>query len=191
MIAVIDKTSGLALFCTTDNCSNIHALDETKIAVQVPNVEFAELNAYDSVNEEWVILPPKPARGATFNLKTKSWEIPESSFEAEKRSCQESLKHYVNQLEYSGLTVNKATFDTDEKSQTRILAAHLLEQPIAWTLKDNTQVYMSADEVLDLQKALMNHLNKCNQYKQKKRELIEGAQNIEDLRSIAIDDFMI
>lgn len=64
---------------------------------------------------------------------------------------------------------------SDEKSQSRIITMAALGVPLDWTLKDNSSIHLSAEDMQGLKLALTNHLTTLHHKSQLARQLIEDS----------------
>lgn len=134
---------------------------------------------------EWVAIGAAPNYYYEFNYATKQWEDTRELQKA-KDAKWDAIKLQRNQLEFGGFTHLGKTFDSDQISQIRIIAAAVLGQPITWTVADDTTLELDAEQVHALGVALGNHVNATHARGRAARQLIESAQTNAEVDSILL-----
>lgn len=149
-------------------------------------------NVYYVINNTPVALPFKPSPAHTFNWVTKQWEDPRTltDFKTQQRAL---IKEARTAAEYSGFTWGGSTFDSNAISQQRIASAVQLaslskaaNQPfsITWTLADDTQRTLTADEMIQVGLALGEFVQTNFKKAQALQQRIEAATTKEEVEAV-------
>ena len=131
----------------------------------------------------WVAIGSAPAYYFKFNYVTKAWEDTRE-LEAVKTSKWNQIKLERNKAEFGGFLWEGLKFDSDQISQGRILAAFIFNQPIIWTLADDTSVELSVEDVQEVTQAMSNHVQNVHAKARSAREAINSATTIEEVESV-------
>ncbi|EPA2504286.1 DUF4376 domain-containing protein [Acinetobacter baumannii] len=134
-------------------------------------------------NGEWVEMPVKPTPHHIFNFQMKDWVDPRSLDQAKEQKWLE-IKQMRETTEFGGFIFEGNKFDSDEKAQSRIIAASALGVDVEWTLFDNSVVTLSGDKLKLLKQALAEHVSMCHSRSRQARERIFAAMTIEELEAI-------
>jgi hypothetical protein len=117
---------------------------------------------------------------------------PETLEMAQKRKWHQ-IKEIRNQKEFGGFIWDTSKFDSDSLSQARIQAAVLMAMQAAqadesfeviWTLADNTTRPLTSAEVLEVGRALAQHIHATFVTSRLLRDQINEAETIEEVESI-------
>ena len=104
------------------------------------------------------------------------------------------IKTIRNTKEQNGFVWNSTkTFDSSTNSQLKlqnlaIQAQQALDQnkefSVTWTLKDNTDVTLNAQEILEVNAALSKHIQDLYEISRNLRPLIDNAQTVEEVQRV-------
>jgi hypothetical protein len=138
--------------------------------------------------------PPVKSPEYRYNINTKTWDkVDYRSLEDHKTEKWTDIKNTRNSLEFGGFTWNNYEFDSDTISQTRIQGAVQLAQlaisnsspfSIDWTLKNNSIVVLSAEEMIQVGLSLANHVTSIHEISRGLKQQIDSAINVEQLANI-------
>ena len=145
---------------------------------------------YVSEDMRVIPVPPQPSPAHEWNWATKQWayDIEEGRAQAWSR-----IKSARESVEFGAFVWDGHTFDGDSESQRRIQGAAQLAtlaqatgQPfsIDWTLADNTQVTLTAAEMIGVGVALGQHVNGAHGIARTLRTQIDAATTPEELEAI-------
>lgn len=140
-----------------------------------------ETNMY--YDNGWIKMPKQPSAFHVFDYDTKLW-IDTRTLEEVRFATWSRIKHERIKYEYGGVTYLGCVFDSDPISQSRISAASSLGKEVFWTLKDNTSILLSAEELTGLNKAIAAHVISSHDRCQTLRLLIEKSENTEELDNL-------
>ncbi|WP_151818853.1 DUF4376 domain-containing protein [Acinetobacter nosocomialis] len=132
---------------------------------------------------KWVEMPPQPSAYHVFDFYIKEWVDPRSLEQAKDQKWLE-IKQLRETTEFGGFTFEGFKFDSDEKAQSRIIAASALDVDIEWTLFDNSVISLSREKLQLLKQALAEHVSMCHSRSRQARESIISAKSIEELEAI-------
>lgn len=131
----------------------------------------------------WVDLPKSPSSFHTFDYQSKQWVDPRSLDEIKAQKWEE-IKSQRDQIEFGGFEFENKLYDSDPNSQLRIATAALLGVSVEWTLKDNSVVNLSSDQLIDLKTALAVHINNIHERGRIARQKIETALTYEEIEAV-------
>lgn len=180
-----EKTTGRVLSKSTSTSEYDILLNETEtIGVYVGQVGP---NQY-ILNGEPVYYPPKPDPSYEFNYTTHAWEDMRTLEQVQATKWTE-IKKARETAEEGGFTWDGSTFDSDPRSQSRILGAQQVSAItpnylVTWTLADNTTRELNAADLLSLSQALGTHVPTQFSKAQGLRTQIDNATTIEEVLSI-------
>lgn len=140
-----------------------------------PNMFFQE--------GKWINIPTQPSPYHIFDYETKKW-VDNRSLEDVKRHKWEDIKQQRDQFEFGGFEFENNIFDSDSNSQLRIATAALLGVSVEWTLKDNSVVNLSPDQLIELKTALAVHINNIHERGRIARQKIETALTYEEIEAV-------
>lgn len=140
---------------------------------------------YDFSLDVFVGIGNQPSPDAVFDYDSKEWV---SSIDLQKVKSDQWNKIKLERLlaETGGFEFLGKIFDSDEKSQSRIISMAALGVPLDWTLKDNSSIHLSAEDMQGLKSALANHLTTLHHKSQLARQLIENSQTKEEIEKISL-----
>jgi len=132
-------------------------------------------------------------------IPTKSWSTwnPDSGAWEDKRylseiksGCWSGIKMVRDQHEFGGFVFDGATYDSDTTAQQRIQGAMLLASQdssasMTWTLANNNTVELNAEKIINLGKALAEHVSSVHDKARELRVKIEAATSTSELDAIA------
>ncbi|MBC6819465.1 hypothetical protein CKK01_18540, partial [Acinetobacter baumannii] len=96
----------------------------------------------------------------------------------------EQIKQIRDQYEFGGFEFENKFYDSDPNSQLRIATAALLGVSVEWTLKDNSVVNLSPDQLIDLKTSLAVHINNIHERGRIARQKIETALTYEEIEAV-------
>ena len=128
-------------------------------------------------------IPAKPSPYHFFDYEIKKW-VDNRTLEDAKRHKWEQIKQIRDQYEFGGFEFENKLYDSDSNSQLRIATAALLGVPVEWTLKDNSVVNLSPDQLIDLKTALAVHINNIHERGRIARQKIETALTYEEIEAV-------
>ncbi|EMN3699016.1 DUF4376 domain-containing protein [Acinetobacter baumannii] len=179
MTAIVEKTTGRLI-------KTISAPDDV-IKLNTPDNCYATDDPPDRgmmyLDGEWVYIPPSPGQGYKFDYSVRQW-IDTRSLEEVKAQQWEVIKAERNQYEFGGFEFENKLYDSDPNSQLRIATAALLGVSVEWTLKDNSVVNLSPDQLIDLKTALAVHINNIHERGRIARQKIETALTYEEIEAV-------
>lgn len=132
--------------------------------------------------------PELPKRGFyVWSTEQESWIF---DLAKAKAATWETIKAKRDKNEYSTFEWNTHIFQCDEVSQRRIHGAMQIAQvdaevSMVWTLLDNSTVTLTAAEIIEVSKALVDHVKQCHDRGRILREQINAATTLEDLEAIS------
>lgn len=131
----------------------------------------------------WHDMPHAPSQNCTFDYVSKTWKDTRSLDGAKTQKWFE-IKSQRDTLELGGFIYAGLSYDSDQVSQGRIVAAASLGVGVEWTLKDNTTVWLSSEQLKELQTVLAAHVTDIHIRGRNARIAIESATTISDVESI-------
>lgn len=135
------------------------------------------------VEGTWVDMPPQPTPHHTFNYETKLW-IDERSIELVKDQHWQKIKALRDAFEFGGFEFDGGVYDSDLTSQNRIMGASAAGIPQSWTLRDNSVVDLTSQQLNELYTSLQAHIAQSHERGRIARELINNATTKEDIELI-------
>lgn len=174
-----------------DEC-DVHALFPGKNIVEIQET-LVDVNKFFFNGNSIELKPEAPSPFHKFDYLTQSWVDPRSLDEL-KEFQWSLIKEKRMEVEYGGFTWNNHLFDSDLVSQSKIQGAVQLAlisassstpYSVEWTLKDNTVIEMSADDILAAGIALATHLLYCHNLSRLLRENIFNATTREEVLSVS------
>lgn len=141
--------------------------EEVDLDTHYVNVNTTKLTPY----------PEKPSNAHVFDYNTGAWGFDLSTAKHEAWSM---IKVARDIEEYTVFVWNSYTFDANERSQQRIMAAVQRAQldattTVTWTLSNNTTATFNATELKQIGQALSSHVDSCHDKARTKRAEIEAA----------------
>lgn len=178
MTAIVSK-NGELLFQISGN--------EETVKLNTPNGCFAvddppHANMYHDKGR-WVEKPSQPSSYHAFDYENKTWVDPRSLDQIKEQKWLE-VKQQRETTEFGGFSFNGYKFDSDEKAQSRIIAASALGVEVEWTLFDNTVISLTGEQLQLLRQALAEHVSMCHSRSRQARERISCAESIDELEAI-------
>ena len=131
----------------------------------------------------WRDIPKQPSVFHIFDYSVKQWVDPRSLEQVKDQKWSE-IKSEREATEYGGFYFLDQIFDSDITSQSRIISASELGVDVDWTLKDNTVVLLSAEQLKKLRMTLAQHVADCHIRSRIARQLIYESETIEQVNSI-------
>ena len=121
--------------------------------------------------------PEKPSDAHVFDYSTGTWGF---DLATAKHDAWSMIKVARDIEEYTSFVWNSHTFDANERSQQRIMAAVQRAQldattTVTWTLSDNTTETFNATELKQIGQALSSHIDSCHNKARTKRAEIDAA----------------
>lgn len=177
MTAIISK-DGEYLFSLQGNAETI--------ALNIPSDGFAvdePPNSNMHYLDGWVDMPPQPSPNHTFDYTTKGW-IDERSIELVKDHHWQKIKAQRDAFEFGGFEFDGGVYDSDLTSQNRIMGASAARIPQSWTLRDNSVVDLTSQQLNELYASLQAHIAQSHERGRIARELINNATTKEDIELI-------
>lgn len=115
-------------------------------------------------------------------------EIPPPDLEDTKQAKITELKNYRDTEEVEDIEVNGHLFDYDDKARERINAAiialDVTQGTIMWTLADNTDVEVSANDLRYVIAMVAQRSNVLHVKYRALREQVDGASTIEEVEAV-------
>ncbi|NAS06224.1 DUF4376 domain-containing protein [Acinetobacter haemolyticus] len=149
------------------------------IAVEDP----PSVNNHYYENGRWVEMPERPSTHCKFDYVHKAW-VDCRTVEQVKSDKWALVKSERDAIEVSGFEYDGNIYDSDTISQSRIIAAAQLGVPTVWTLKDNSTIELTAQQLNELSQSLALHITSLHERARIARQLINQAENIEQIESI-------
>jgi hypothetical protein len=150
---------------------------------------------YTSFNDgeyvDWTI--KKRVNGILQDIPKVEPEVYTPTLDELKQSKITEMKFQRDTLEQSGFTYLGKTFDSDQKSVTRItvaaataLGAIIAGQSITytWTCADNTDATLTAQEFVGLANALASYANELHEHYRQLKQQINDCTTKEELEAI-------
>lgn len=168
----------------------IHANAEI-VALNVPEGGIAVIDPpssqgyyYCHANCEWRSIPDQPSRWHSFNCASRTW-VDNKTLDDAKAEKWASIKEERDEIEFGGFEFKGNVYDSDAFSQNRIIVAAQLGAPAVWTLKDNSTIELTAQQLNELSQSLALHITSLHERARIARHLINEAETIEQIESIA------
>lgn len=133
----------------------------------------------------WVNMPDQPSQNHIFNYETRQWFDPRGVEQIKEQKWSE-IKSQRDLLEFGGFEFEGNIYDSDRVSQGRIMGAALAEVDQVWTLADNRTITLSSSKLLELYKALQQHVATAHERGRIARQAIEAATSKEELDLITL-----
>lgn len=141
------------------------------------------VNSHYYEKGKWIEMPERPSIYCKFDYVHKAW-IDCRSLDQVKADKWALVKSERDAIEVSGFEYDGNIYDSDTISQSRIIAAAQLGVPTVWTLKDNTTIELTAQQLKELSQSLALHITSLHERARIARQLINQAENIEQIESI-------
>lgn len=145
---------------------------------------------YDTVSREIVHIPEKPVGDNwKWDSQKDAWidTTPIYTLDELKEMKWTEIKEQRDRIEFSGFVWNDHTFDSDQLSQGRLLAASLAtDTTIDWTLKDNTTITLSADDIKQVLTALTSHVTYWHEKGRLAKRAIDAATTPDEVKNITL-----
>jgi len=146
--------------------------------------EAFHLPAYwDGVNFIPIGFPPGPFW--EFNYTLKEWEDVTPLYVVRKDKWK-LIKDERDVLESSGFEYKGVIFDSDANSQTKLLNFITMGLPVTWTLKDNSTIDLTVEDLNALKGVLANHITSLHERSRIAREKIEQATTKEEVMAVTL-----
>lgn len=139
---------------------------------------------WDGTN--WTPIGVPPAYYYKFDYKTKAW-VDTRDIESVKTSKWNQIKLERNKAEFSGFAYEGMHFDSDQVAQGRILAAYMFNQPVSWTLSDDSLVLLSVEDIQGVAATMAAHIINVHNQARLSRIAINDALSIEEVESVLFD----
>lgn len=133
--------------------------------------------------------PPFPARWSNTEMR---W-IDLRSLEQVKADCWAAIKAQRDAAEWGGFDTPFGRFDSDPRSQAKIIGAAQLASiaaargepfSIRWTLQDNSTVVLDAPAMIAVGVAMGQHIDSVHQIGRAKRAAIEAATTYDAVMAV-------
>lgn len=130
-----------------------------------------------------VLKPPRPTPFSVWDYRLRAWVDPRTLLDLRDQRKAE-IKTRRDAVEFGGFTYNSWVFDSDPKSQTRIIGTVVLAnaaiaagQPfsVTWKLKDNSSVELDAPTMVAVGQALFQHVGTAHATKTALDALIDAS----------------
>ena len=131
----------------------------------------------------WVAIGSAPAYYFKFNYELKQWEDTRD-LQAVKTEKWNQIKMDRNKAEFGGFIFEGLKFDSDQISQGRILAAYMFNQPVIWTLSDDTVIDLTVEDIQGVALAMATHVQTVHGKARIAREAIQSAATIAEVDSV-------
>lgn len=132
-------------------------------------------------------------RAAVLAVREQYLEPTDDPLDQAKRIRIGQIKRWRNSVEYSTFKWNGSTFDADMASQGRIQGAFQLanlalatnaEFSINWTLADNTELTMSAMDVVGMGRALAQHIITAHTIARSLKAAVGAATTLDEVEAV-------
>lgn len=178
MTAIISK-DGELLFSIQGNAETV-ALNTLVDGFAVNDPPHSNMYYFGG---NWVDIPTQPSKDHTFYYTTKQW-VDERSIELVKDQHWQKIKALRDAFEFGGFEFDGGVYDSDLTSQNRIMGASAAGIPQSWTLRDNSMVNLTAQQLNELYTSLQAHIAQSHERGRIARELINNATTKEDIELI-------
>ena len=132
---------------------------------------------------KWITPPQQPSPYHTFNYHTKQWADLRAIDEVKCQKWSE-IKSLRDAFEFGGFEYKGNIYDSDLTSQNRIMGASIAGLPQTWTLKDNSMVDLSAQQLNEMYASLQAHIAQSHERGRIARQLIYEAETKEQIELI-------
>ena len=180
MTAIVSEHGKLLFTIQADD--DTVALNTPSGCLAVSDPESLEVYFQDGY---WHAMPEKPSQHHTFDYFSKSWSDMRSLDEV-KAYKWEQLKQQRNVLEFGGFEFDGDIYDSDQVSQGRIIAAAALGVDVEWTLQDNSTVWLTNQQLTNLQIALASHITQIHNRGRLARAAIDQAATLAEVDAITL-----
>jgi hypothetical protein len=137
---------------------------------------------------ECAALAARPPYLARWDVPTKAW-VDTRTIDQVRADKWNEIKAARDVAEYGGFVWDGSTFDSDETSQRRLQGAVLLvqiaQQPIDWTLSDNSVRTLSAQDVVAVGEAMGQLVQSAHAKSRALRVQIDQAATMEEVMAIS------
>lgn len=172
----------------THTLSGVHSLVEVNTPDDAVYVDTDEKDItpsfyFNGVSFVDVGLPLTPNH--TFDYVIKEW-VDLRTLDQIKAQKWAEIKSERDRIEFGGFEFEGRIYDSNQVSQGRIMGAALAEADQVWTLADNSTVILSGSKLLELYKAMQQHIAAAHERGRIARLAIEAATSKEELDLIAL-----
>lgn len=184
--AIFYDDKGMITRIRTGPTANVEATTEESEGAYIYFDDRPDTDNKYVFGEELVAMPTQPSSDHEFDYETKQWVF--NTAEA-KRNKWRQIKERRDQTEIDSFTKDDRTFQSDERSQRRILSTLQMAQSdssisIDWTLADNSTHTFTGTEFLEVGSALAAHVTACHAISSGLRVQIEAATTQAELDAI-------
>lgn len=109
-----------------------------------------------------------------------------SNIQVKLDECETEYNRRLN----AGITYNSKVYDSDDKAQRFItslvtaLNAGLITKFDKFTLKDNSTVNLTGNDIKSLGGVLLSHVDECHQWKKAKQAEIQSCTTLDQIRAV-------
>ena len=138
--------------------------------------------------------PQKPDPSYMWNPLSLEWVAPNAEpLDDLKTEKWNQIKLFRNIIEFGGFSWKNQIFDSGQLSLIRLgttvqsaIISKITSSPfsINWTLKNNSVITCSADDILAINDALLNHVNQCHQHSKSLRTRLDEAKSSMQISNI-------
>lgn len=183
-ITVFDKATGRIVSSGTSQAPELYETQTQSVLIGVSTPVHGAYVDGGSV----VQMPEKPSPNHQFNYTTKQWEDPRTLAD-HKAEKWRNIKANRDAAEHGGFMWDGSVFDSDAISQQRIAGAVQLAQmtpafTTVWTLKDNSNRALSAQDMFAVGMALGAHVFTQFLHGQVLRAQIDDAATKEEVEAV-------
>ncbi|MBP8005287.1 MAG: DUF4376 domain-containing protein [Acinetobacter sp.] len=181
MTTFVDANGKLLL--TIHANAEIVALNAPEGGIAVIDPPSSQGYYYCHTDCEWRSIPEQPSRWHSFDCASRTW-VDVKTLDDAKMEKWTSIKEERDEIEFGGFEFVGSVYDSDAISQNRIIAAAQLGAPAVWTLKDNSSIELTAQQLKELSQSLASHITLLHERARIARQLICDAVTIEEIESI-------
>lgn len=180
---VIDTESGRVLYSShLDKDDSV--LNKLTSEESIIDEEACHLPAYWN-GTKFVPIGFPPGPFWEFNYSLKEWEDVTPIYVLKKHKW-DLIKDQRDLLESSGFEYKGVLFDSDPNSQTKLLNFITMGIPVTWTLKDNSTIDLTIEDLNNLKVVLANHITSVHERSRLAREKIEQASTKEEVEAVVL-----
>jgi len=152
-------------------------------------------NTHYIQNAQAVAMPVRPSSRHTFDYEAKQWLAP--ALDELKAAKKAEINAERDRREISGFPYLGKTFDSDQRSHSRITtavqaaqAAMAVGQPflIEWTCADNSTIELTGEQMVGVPVAFAMYGNALHQTARSLKTQVDAAQTAEEVASIVFPD---
>ena len=183
----VDRATGQVLSRGIASDPSALETDEVRVfeGIQAPETVYFDTPL-------WRDIPPRPSPHHTWAWDSKTWAAP--ALDTLRAAQWKAIKIARSAFEFGGFTWDGSAFDSDSKSQSRIMGAaqlatlaQLAGEPFAidWTLADNAVRSLSAADMLAVGRAMGVHIATAHATGRVLRAALEDATTPEAIAAIS------